>query len=90
MKAVSKEGTDIYKYLEGCDLIQLIPSTDSKGEICLAFTNLGLLTIYFEWSKILCCHQLTTGDIYITEYSMKGVFITDQLETLDIEVYQNF
>lgn len=89
-KACSKEGTDVYNYINNCGLKQLIPSKDNEGDICLAFTDLGLITIYIEWGKIVCYHRLETQDIYVTEYSVKGVYITHELESLNIELYQNF
>lgn len=89
-KACVKEGTDLHNYIKICGLIQLMPSKDNQGDICLVFTNMGFVTVCIEWGKIVCYHQLLTDDVYITEYSIKGVYITDQLERLDIEMYSNF
>lgn len=89
-KAVSKEGTNLYNYIQGCGLIQLTPSTDDEGDICLAFTDLGLITIYFEWGKIIADHRLHNGDYYVQEFSAKGTFICDEIRGFDIPVMIHF
>lgn len=86
----SKQGTDLYNYIYTCGLVQLVPSVDLDGEICIAFTNLGILTIYTEDNKIFCVHNLSSGDTYVTEYSATGIYINDTLDKVEILVYTHF
>ena len=89
-KAVSKEGTNLHSYIKECGLIQLVPSTDDEGEICLAFTDLGVITIYFEGGKIMADHRLPCGDYYVQEFSAKGMFVCDEIRGFDIHVMIHF
>lgn len=84
MKAASRG--DVNNYLQQCGLIQLVASNDNQGEICIAFTEIGLVTLYFEWGKLIAEHRLASEDYYIQEYSVKGVFICDEIQGFEIPV----
>lgn len=90
VKATAREGSDLFNYIKSLGLIQLVPSTDEEGEICLAFTETTLVTVYFDWGKLIAEHYLPCGDCYVQEFTVKGEFLCDEVQGLEIPVFCQF
>jgi hypothetical protein len=87
---MENKDSDLYQYLVEAQMSQLVPSSDECGDLCLAYTKLGVITIYADDSVISFYHQLETGDIYFTQFEGGAYHKDGVYEGIEIPVYTHF